>query len=79
MAQRVSSETLLLEVALSIEKRSAREVFGSPDDLKLKSSATLFAAVLLLGSLFHQLLTRYFQGKPDDNTLRFLAFHEPGG
>ena len=44
------------EAALSVEGRSAFEVFGSPDDMKLKSSATLFACVSSAGSVFHRLL-----------------------
>jgi uncharacterized protein (DUF1810 family) len=66
----------LLEIAraaLSIEGRSALEVFGSPDDMKLRSSATLFASVSQPGSVFEQLLDRYFGGEPDDKTLRLLT------
>lgn len=65
----------LLEVAqatLGVEGRSAFEVFGSPDDMKLRSSATLFASVSPAGSVFQQLLDRFFGGEPDDATLRLL-------
>jgi uncharacterized protein (DUF1810 family) len=65
----------LLEIAraaLGVESRSALEVFGSPDDMKLRSSATLFASVSPAGSVFGQLLDRYFGGEPDDKTLRLL-------
>lgn len=65
----------LLESAratLALEGRSAVEVFGSPDDMKLRSSATLFASVSSAGSVFGQLLDRYFGGEPDDQTLRLL-------
>jgi uncharacterized protein (DUF1810 family) len=58
---------------MGIEGRSALEVFGSPDDMKLRSSATLFASVSPAGSLFEQLLDRYFGGEPDDRTLRLLG------
>lgn len=58
--------------ALSVEGRTAYEVFGSPDDMKLRSCATLFAQVSPAGSLFHQLLDRYFQGEPDSATLGIL-------
>ena len=58
--------------ALSVEGRTAFEVFGSPDDMKLRSSATLFARVSPAGSVFEQLLDRYFGGEPDDETLRLL-------
>jgi len=59
--------------ALAVEGRSAREIFGSPDDLKLRSSATLFAQVSPEGSVFHRLLDKYFAGEPDDATLRLIA------
>jgi uncharacterized protein (DUF1810 family) len=61
------------EAALAVEGRSAREIFGSPDDLKLHSSATLFAQVSPAGSVFHRLLDKYFGGEPDEATLRLLA------
>ena len=61
------------EAVLAVEGRSAREIFGSPDDVKLRSSATLFAAVSPEGSVFHQVLDRYFGGRPDARTLELLA------
>ena len=66
----------LLEMAtaaLSIEERSAFEIFGSPDDMKLRSCATLFASVSPAGSVFEQLLDRYFGGEPDQRTLALLG------
>lgn len=59
--------------ALSVEGRTAREIFGSPDDLKLRSCATLFAHVSPAGSVFHRLLDRFFAGEPDRRTLELLA------
>lgn len=59
--------------ALGVEGRSALEVFGSPDNMKLRSSATLFASVSPAGSVFEQVLDRYFGGEPDDRTLQLLA------
>ncbi len=61
------------EAALAVDGRSAREVFGTPDDLKLRSSATLFAAVSPAGSVFHRLLDKYFGGVPDEATLQIMA------
>jgi uncharacterized protein (DUF1810 family) len=61
------------EAALGVEGKSAAEVFGSPDDLKLRSCATLFAHVSPAGSVFHRLLDRYFPGGPDAATLRLLG------
>lgn len=60
------------EAALAVEGRSAYEIFGSPDDLKLRSSATLFESVSPPGSVFARLLDRYFGGTRDDRTLRLL-------
>ena len=68
------------EAASALAGRSAREVFGSPDDLKLRSSATLFAHVSAPGSVFHRLLDRFFDGQPDPRTVRLLqaAPTDPG-
>jgi uncharacterized protein (DUF1810 family) len=65
--------TAIAEAALAVEGRSAREIFGAPDDLKLRSSATLFARVSPDGSVFHGLLDRYFGGTPDARTLALLG------
>ena len=61
------------EAALAVEGRSAREIFGPPDDLKLRSSATLFAQASRPGSVFHRLLAKYFGGEPDEATLRLVG------
>lgn len=61
------------EAALGLEGLSAHEVFGSPDDLKLRSCATLFARVSPAGSVFQRLLEKYFDGEQDAATLRLLA------
>lgn len=60
------------EAVLNIEDRSAKEVFGSPDDLKLRSCVTLFAQVSPSGSAFERLLDKLYQGEPDDKTLKLL-------
>jgi uncharacterized protein (DUF1810 family) len=51
----------------------AEDIFGWPDDMKLRSSATLFARVSPPGSVFGQVLDRYFGGAPDAKTLRLLG------
>ncbi len=61
------------EAALHVEGRTATAVFGSPDDLKLRSSATLFAAVSPAGSVFERLLTKYYRGERDVKTLALIA------
>ena len=60
------------EAVLAIEGSSAYDIFGSPDDLKLRSSATLFAQASPKGSIFEQLLAKYYDGAPDPATLRLL-------
>jgi uncharacterized protein (DUF1810 family) len=60
------------EAVVAIKGRSATEIFGSPDDLKLKSCATLFAFVLPPGSVFDRLLAKYYAGARDEKTLHLL-------
>jgi uncharacterized protein (DUF1810 family) len=52
--------------------RSALDVLGSPDDLKFKSSMTLFEQVASETPLFAQALERYFGGERDALTLQLL-------
>ena len=61
------------EAVLAVTGRTAFEIFGSPDDVKLRSCATLFARVSPPGSVFERLLERYFPEGPDDRTLRLLG------
>ena len=63
------------EAILRVEGKSAREILGSPDDLKLKSCATLFARVSPPGSVFERILEKFYSGEPDAATLRLLARH----
>jgi uncharacterized protein (DUF1810 family) len=60
------------EGALAVDGRSATEIFGVPDDMKLRSSATLFAAVAPPGSVFERVIDKYFGGQPDQRTLQLL-------
>jgi uncharacterized protein (DUF1810 family) len=61
-----------MESILLVEGRSALEIFGTPDDLKLRSCATLFARLSQPDSVFDQVLTKYYQGEPDSRTLQLL-------
>jgi uncharacterized protein (DUF1810 family) len=54
-----------------IVDHSALEIFGSPDDMKLRSCATLFASVSE-DAIFEQVLEKYFNGQHDQETLRRL-------
>lgn len=60
------------QTVLDIEGRSASEVFGFPDDLKLRSSMTLFATVSEPGSVFALVLDKFFNGDRDERTLQLL-------
>lgn len=68
------------EAVLHVQERSAVEVFGALDAMKLRSCATLFAQVSPAGSSFHRLIDQYFGGQLDERTLQYLAepTHERG-
>jgi uncharacterized protein (DUF1810 family) len=61
------------EALLGIDNRSAHEIFGSPDDMKLRSSATLFASVSPDGSVFQQIIDKYFEGNSDVRTIELMS------
>lgn len=61
------------EALLGVVGKTAHEIFGSPDDLKLRSSLTLFARVAPAGSPFERVLEAYFAGRPDGRTLELLG------
>ena len=61
------------EVLLDLDSSyTASEIFGFPDDLKLKSSMTLFASVSAEGSVFHQVVNQYFDGEFDSKTVDIM-------
>jgi len=64
---RESAETLLQH-----QDRSAAEIFGHPDDLKLRSSMTLFARAADDPGVFQAVLDRYYPG-PDPRTIELLG------
>ena len=57
---------------MDIEGKSAHEIFGSPDDLKFRSSMTLFAHAAPDERLFRATLEKYFDGEADALTLEKL-------
>ena len=71
----VLSERLyeLCGVLLSHKNKSAYEIFGDIDALKLKSSMTLFALVSNDNSIFHQVLDFYYNGERDELTLKLTG------
>jgi len=51
---------------------SAHTLFGSPDDVKLRSCMTLFSQVPNAPSVFKQVLDQYYNGQADEKTLQLL-------
>jgi uncharacterized protein (DUF1810 family) len=60
------------ELLLSHPDKSALNIFGSPDNLKLQSSLTLFAFAAGNKCVFEQLLYQFFAGSYDINTIEML-------
>jgi uncharacterized protein (DUF1810 family) len=60
------------DAMLSIDGKSALEIFGFPDDLKLKSSMTLFETASQETSIFRTVLERFYAGEMCKKTLRIL-------
>ena len=66
----------LLEISgalLDLPGSDPRAVMGHPDDLKLRSSMTLFAAADPEQKVFQQVLDKYYNGIPDPLTLELLG------
>lgn len=53
--------------------KSAREILGSPDHLKLRSCLTLFARAAPDNPLFQFALVQFYDGEPDALTLAMLS------
>ena len=75
LADPILSSRLLrcIEAIRSVDGRSAHEILGSPDDMKLRSSMTLFAAISDHGAPFHQVIDHFYQGKFDERTREILS------
>jgi uncharacterized protein (DUF1810 family) len=56
-----------------VEKRAINQILGSPDDLKFRSSMTLFSRAAPEAGLFNEALQKYFAGLPDPLTLELLG------
>jgi len=57
---------------LHLKSDDAHSIFGSPDDLKLRSSMTLFSSVPSANPVFQKVLDKFFEGKKDEKTLTIL-------
>ena len=60
------------ETVFGIEGRAACEMFAPPDDMKLRSSMTLFASLAEAPDVFRRVLEKYFDGEPDAKTIQAL-------
>jgi len=57
---------------LKIENKTANEIFGYPDNAKLKSSMTLFNFVSPEHKEFSEVLKKYFAAEQDEKTISIL-------
>src|ERR1017187_7868548 len=63
----ISNELLKLK-----KEDNARNIFSTPDDMKLKSSMTLFVQAAKENSIFQKVLDKFFNGESDDKTIKIL-------
>ncbi len=66
------------QALVDLKTQSASQVMGSPDDLKLRSSMTLFSQVntndsIQGGQVFQEVLDKFFEGESDPKTVSMLA------
>ena len=65
----------LIDIAnamLRIDGKTANQILGSPDDLKLRSSMTLFSLVENTNPVFQAILDKFFNGQPDPKTIALV-------
>ena len=60
------------QIILDLENKTAKEIFGTVDAMKLRSSMTLFSLVSD-NQVFDEVISMYFNGKKDDATLRIVG------
>lgn len=66
----------LIEIASAVLQsniKNATQMMGSPDDLKLHSSMTLFNELSPTNPVFNAVLIKFFKGKKDPRTLALLS------
>ena len=61
------------EAVLTHPERTARQIMGTPDDAKLRSSMTLFAHATDAEPVFDQVLDAFFDGEQDPRTVELLS------
>ena len=62
----------ICQVLLDLESSDASDIFGWPDDMKLKSSMTLFALSNPECEVFQKVLDKFFDGEKDERTVELL-------
>ncbi|MEP6596223.1 MAG: DUF1810 domain-containing protein [Ginsengibacter sp.] len=65
----------LIEISnalLALETNDTQKIFGNPDDMKLRSSMTLFTLVPGADEVFQKVLDKFFNGEKDERTLQLL-------
>jgi len=67
---------LACNTLLELEENDAHKIFGSPDDLKLKSSMTLFSQVSNADPVFEKVLQKFYNGLKDHITLKILKLQD---
>lgn len=63
----------ICEALLQLSDKNADRIFGSPDNLKLKSSMTLFEIAAPEHVVFREVLEQYFKGERDKNTIGIIS------
>jgi uncharacterized protein (DUF1810 family) len=63
------------EEVLNLKGKTATQIFGTPDDMKLRSCMTLFANVENTNPVFQKVLEKFFNGLPDELTLQLLKMN----
>lgn len=66
----------LIEISkalLDLPSNNAHDIFGSPDDAKLKSSMTLFSSLPGTDPVFESVLEKFFYGEKDEKTLAIIS------
>lgn len=64
------------QAVLSQEGKTAIEIFGKPDERKLKSCMTLFTQIQNTDPVFQKVLEKYYNGSIDDKTIAILRSQE---
>ncbi|RZK41895.1 MAG: DUF1810 domain-containing protein [Pedobacter sp.] len=66
----------ICDALLKLNNDNANAVFGSPDDLKLRSSITLFSLADKANPIFKRLIDKFFKGHEDEKTLILLGHNK---